>query len=85
MFFDIFWIYNVSMDNTKAKRGRPPKADGQAKSESILLRLDPAEKAGFTEAANVAGLPLTVWMRERMRRIAAEELRASGKAVPFLH
>ena len=68
----------------KAGRGRPPKGSGLAKSESILLRLQPCEKAVFGEAAAIAGVPLAVWMRERMRRAANDELQAAGREVPFI-
>jgi hypothetical protein len=72
------------MNAKKKGRGRPRKGSGQAKSESILLRLDPGEKQGFTDAANLAGAPLAVWMRERLRQMAKRELEESGRAVAFL-
>jgi hypothetical protein len=72
------------MKTKKARRGRPPKGSGQTKSESILLRMDPAEKEGFAEAAELAGAPLSVWIRERLRRLAATELKEAGREVPFL-
>jgi hypothetical protein len=68
----------------KPKRGRPPVESGHAKSESLLLRLSSAEKQGFAEAAAMAGAPLTVWMRERLRRAAAKELEDAARSVPFL-
>jgi hypothetical protein len=75
----------MKTDKTKkARRGRPPKGSGLAKSESILLRLEPREKAGFSEAAETAGAPLSVWIRERLRRAAWEELEKAGKPVPFI-
>lgn len=80
----IFWIYNSSMNTKKVGRGRPPKGSGQTKSEALLLRLDPGEKKGFGDAAQLAGVPLTVWMRERLRQVAAKELAASGQPVAFL-
>ncbi len=69
----------------KKGRGRPRKGSGQAKSESVLLRMDPGERRGFTEAAILAGAPLAVWIRERLRRAAWEELQRAGKPVPFLN
>jgi hypothetical protein len=54
------------------------------KSEGILLKMEPREKAAFTEAAEIAGVPLSVWIRERLRRVARDELREAGKGVPFL-
>jgi hypothetical protein len=55
-----------------------------SKSKSILLRLEPREKQGFGEAADVAGVPLAVWIRERLRRVATAELKEAGRPSPFL-
>jgi len=33
--------------------------------------------------AVAAGVPLSVWIRERLRRIARDELREAGKELPF--
>jgi hypothetical protein len=81
---DIFWIYNQSMSARKKGRGRPRKVSGQTKSESVLLRMEAREKKGFAEAAELAGLPLAVWMRERLRRAAQAELTTAGAEIPFL-
>jgi hypothetical protein len=72
------------MATKKTRRGRPRKSSGTAKSESLLLRLDPGEKKGFTDAADLAGAPLSVWIRERLRQVAAKELEGAGRAVAFL-
>jgi hypothetical protein len=80
----IFWIYNPDMKTIKKGRGRPPKSSGTTKSESILLRLEVKEKQGFLDAANVAGAPLAVWMRERLRRAAIRELEEAGRPVAFI-
>ena len=72
------------MDAIKRKRGRPPKNSGDVKSESILLRLDGGEKQGFAQAARIAGLPLSAWMRERLRKAARSELKQADLAVPFM-
>jgi hypothetical protein len=52
---------------------------------SILLRLDPNEKRGFGDAAETAGVPLAVWMRERLRLVAKKELESAGRPVAFLN
>jgi hypothetical protein len=70
---------------TKKRHGRPRKSSESVKSESILLRLEAREKAGFSEAAEIAGAPLSVWIRERLRQVAVKELEAAGRKVPFLH
>jgi hypothetical protein len=72
------------MNTKKNGRGRPRKSSGDAKSLSVLLRLAPDEKQGFTDAAELAGAPLAVWMRERLRQMAKKELEESGRAVAFL-
>jgi len=81
---NIFWIYNTVMKTKKVRRGRPPKGSGESKSISVLLRMEPREKEGFAEAAALAGVPLAIWMRERLRASARNELAGAGKEVPFL-
>lgn len=68
----------------KPRRGRPPLGSDRTKSESLLLRLLPSEKRGFAAAAMIAGIPLTVWIRERLRRAAIRELEEVGRTIPFL-
>lgn len=72
---------------TKAKkrRGRPPKSSGRTKSESVLLRLQPAEKEAFSEASGLAGISLSAWIRERLRSVAARELESASRPVAFLN
>jgi hypothetical protein len=48
------------------------------------IRLLVSEKEGFEEAANLAGLSLSAWMRERLRSIARKELEAHGRVAAFL-
>jgi hypothetical protein len=48
------------------------------------MRLQEAEKQGFRLAAKLSGLELSAWIRERLRRVAREELEQAGKTVPFL-
>jgi hypothetical protein len=79
---DIFSIYTGGMGTKKKKRGRPPKTTG-VKSESFLLRMEPEERAGFAAAADLDGLPLSAWMRTRLRTMAAYELEQAGKPVPW--
>jgi hypothetical protein len=77
-------IYTQGMSTTPKKRGRRPLANGTAKSESLLLRLAPREKQGFSDAASLAGVPLSIWIRERLRKAAAKELKDADKDVAFL-
>ncbi len=55
-----------------------------AKIEILKFRIEPEEKEGFQQAANVAGIPLSTWVRERLRKSARMELQDAGMQVPFL-
>jgi uncharacterized protein (DUF1778 family) len=67
-----------------AKAGRPRKPKGTTKEEYMELRLDAAEKQAFWDAANLAGMALSVWVRERLRRAARKELEDADKPVAFI-
>ena len=54
------------------------------KTELMQLRLQPEEKLAFQEAADLAGIALSAWVRERLRRAARIELKDANKPVPFL-
>ena len=54
------------------------------KSETIQVRLTSEEKSGFLEAAEIAGIPLSSWVRERLRYAAIRELEGVGRHVPFV-
>jgi uncharacterized protein (DUF1778 family) len=53
------------------------------KTEMMRLRLQPEEKMTFEHAAELAGLPLSAWVRERLRRAARIELEDAGERVAF--
>ena len=65
-----------------AKRGRP-KLDS-VKGEYMEMRLDVAEKEAFVRAAQLAGMSLSGWVRDRLRRASKKELLAMDIPVPFL-
>jgi hypothetical protein len=70
---------------TQAKRrGRPPKSSGDLKTEYLDVRLDAGEKEAFWDAARIAGIPLSTWVRERLRTAARRELIEVGKPIAFL-
>jgi hypothetical protein len=48
------------------------------------LRVGPKEKEAFKQAADLAGIPLSAWIRERLRRAARKELEEADKPIPFL-
>ncbi|MES0132834.1 hypothetical protein [Mesorhizobium sp. M0029] len=54
------------------------------KTERIELRVTPDEKAGFDEAASIAGLAMSAWARERLRRAAIRELEEASRPIPFV-
>lgn len=54
------------------------------KSESIRIRLDQNEKKAFQQAADLSGLTLSTWIRERLRRVAIKELEEAAIPVAFL-
>jgi predicted HicB family RNase H-like nuclease len=63
-------------------KGRPRQAN--TRGEYLEVRLDVREKTAFKEAADLAGLALSAWVRERLRQAARQELQASGRTVAFL-
>ena len=67
----------------KQGAGRPRKPDSESKKEYLEVRVDAAEKAAFQQAAGLAGLPLSAWVRTRLREFAAVELQHRGIPVPF--
>ena len=66
------------------KMGRPKKSPDAIKADWIEVRCEQAEKEAFRAAAEASGLPLSGWIRERLRRVARKELEDMGKPVAFL-
>lgn len=54
------------------------------KSEIIRIRIASDEKSAFQNAADLSGISLSAWMRERLRRAARRELQDANRKVPFL-
>lgn len=48
------------------------------------LRLDTAEKEAFVQAALVAGMSLSGWVRDRLRKASRKELQDMNMPVAFL-
>lgn len=65
-------------------RGRPPKPRGATKDVPLPVRVEASEKAAFMEAAELEGLTLSGWVRNRLRAAARKELGEAGHEVPFL-
>lgn len=55
-----------------------------AKTAFVKIRLSETEKEGFETAADLAGISLSAWMRERLRRAAIRELEDAGRPVAFV-
>jgi predicted HicB family RNase H-like nuclease len=66
------------------KRGRPPVAPEKAKAGVLQVRVEASEKQAFQEAAQLAGIALSAWVRERLRLAAREELEEAGRSAAFL-
>lgn len=54
------------------------------KTEFMKVRMQPAEKEAFERAAELAGISLSSWARERLRSAAIRELESAGQRVPFV-
>ncbi len=54
------------------------------KGQTIQIRLTDAEKQGFQSAADLAGIPLSSWVRERLRFAAIRDLESAGAQIPFV-
>jgi uncharacterized protein (DUF1778 family) len=72
------------MKNNGTKRGRPPKQASELRTEDLLVKLKVDEKEAFKDAAELAGVPLSSWVRERLRRVAVRELQEAARPVAFL-
>jgi uncharacterized protein (DUF1778 family) len=53
------------------------------KTENLLIRMTAEEKDAFRLAAELSGIKLSAWIRERLRKMATAELEAAGLQVPF--
>ena len=74
----------VKPSTTWNQRGRKTTAPKKAKAAYLEVRLEVAEKEAFQQAADLAGLALSAWVRERLRQISRRELEEHGQPVPFL-
>jgi uncharacterized protein (DUF1778 family) len=57
---------------------------GRMKTDTLQIRLQPNEKEAFERAAQLAGIALSAWVRERLRRAAIRELGEAGQQIAFL-
>ncbi len=54
------------------------------KKDFLKLRVQDEEKRAFQAAATLAGLSLSAWARERLRRAARVDLESAGQQIPFI-
>lgn len=55
-----------------------------AKTDLLKVRISQPEKEAFQTAADIAGITVSAWARERLRRAAVRDLQDAGRPVPFL-
>jgi hypothetical protein len=68
----------------KKKTGRPRKSPSKSLNRTLQFRLTDAEKQAFSEAAELSGQEVSVWIRDRLRRLSRQELETVGRPVAFL-
>lgn len=61
-----------------------PDARHGMRTDLLQIRVQATEKEAFTKAAELAGLGVSAWARERLRRDARKELEEAGQQVPFM-
>ena len=54
------------------------------RKETLKRRRSAEAKEAFQEAAEVSGIALSAWIRERLRRTATRELEDAGREIAFL-
>jgi predicted HicB family RNase H-like nuclease len=64
------------------KTGRPKQKN--RRTEYLEIRLNEHEKRAFQEAAQISGISVSTWVRERLRRAVIRELEEAGRPATFL-
>jgi hypothetical protein len=54
------------------------------KDRVLQIRLSEKEKVSFDLAAEIAGIPLSSWVRERLRIACIRDLESAGRSIPFV-
>ena len=60
------------------------KRSDEKKIVPFNIRVAESEKVAFERAAEVAGVSVSAWVRERLRKAAKADLQEAGQPVPFL-
>jgi hypothetical protein len=66
------------------RNGMPTKSAHDLRDSAIEIRVIAMERQGFRDAATLGGIPLSAWIRERLRLAAIRELEIAGQCVPFV-
>lgn len=66
------------------KRESNNKTQTELRDVRIIVRLLNSEREAFREAADLAGIPLSAWVRNRLRQSAIKELEALARPIAFL-
>jgi hypothetical protein len=69
-------LYNSGMS--------PAKRKSETREGTLEVRLYESEKQAFQIAADLSGIPLSSWVRERLRRLATRELEEANHFNPML-
>jgi hypothetical protein len=80
----MYGVCTIGVMPTTIRRRDSGGRSESPKTERLLVRLDGLEKDAFESAANLAGIPVSAWVRERLRWAATRELQNAGREVPFL-
>jgi len=54
------------------------------KDSQFLIRVSDQELEGFKQAAEIAGIGLSAWARQKLRAAAIKDLQEVGEKIPFL-
>lgn len=54
------------------------------KDTQILIKLSETERESFRRAADIAGIGLSAWARQKLRSAAIKELQEVGETATFL-
>lgn len=65
-------------NNCMARTGRPPKKPDDILEARIEFRLLPEEKEQFEQAAQLADMKLSAWVRKRLLSVARREINKKG-------
>jgi hypothetical protein len=83
--FLLLWVlFGYIIIAMNKKRGRPAKEADHLRNDKLLVRVESDEKEAFQDAANLAGISLSSWVRERLRRVALRELQEAARPIPFI-